>query len=187
MASLDPLADRHGVTGHWSGHYRHDSPMMAGRTYPITAAFWEDRGRIEGAMSDGLTVSAYSLRKVLDNVVTKGLTPAPVFVEMLRRNPGAILETNLPTDSTLRGRLVGDVVTFTKTYEGAYTTRFLNAGWTLASVVSRRHRVHYSGVLDVARGVIEGTWEIRHPGLLGRFLPNRGTGTFFLARDDNPA
>jgi hypothetical protein len=185
MASFDPLGDRHGVSGYWSGHYQYDSLLQAGRTCPVAATLWEVRGRIEGVMSDGLTHSAYSLRKVLDNADAMGKISAVVFEAMLRRHPGTTVEMSLPTDSVLRGRLRGDTLRFTKTYEGACTTRFLDAGWTLASVVSRHHRVHYSGVFDVARGVIEGTWEIRHPGPFGRFLPRRGTGTFFLARDDN--
>ncbi len=182
MESLGPFGDRHGPSGHWSGHYHHDTPSQAGRTFPIHATLWESGGRIEGVMSDEVTDFAYSLRKVLDSAQTMGVAPSPAISEMLRRHPGAIIETTLPTDSVVRGRFSGDVVAFAKTYEGPHSIRYRDALTNLGSIVRPKHQVHYSGVLDAARGVIEGTWEIRQPGLFGRFRARQGTGTFFLAR-----
>jgi hypothetical protein len=182
MADLDTLRDRHGPSGYWSGHYEHDSSVRSGRVFPIHATLLESRGRIEGLMSDEVTNFAFTLAKVLDNARSMGQTPAPAFNAMLERHPDAIVESSLPAASTLRGRLRGESLTFVKTYEGAEETWFRARGRTLASRVRPRHQVHYSGRFDAARGVIEGTWEIRQPGPFGRLLRRFGTGTFYLAR-----
>jgi hypothetical protein len=187
MEQFDPLRDRHGISGPWAGHYHYDSPTQAGRPYPIAATFWQVGGRIEGAMTDAVTDTAYGLQKVVDNAEAMGLVAAYVYKRMLRRHPGAIMEMSLPSGSVIHGRVRGDVVSFTKTYEGSYAIHLRDAGSTLGSVVRPRHRVNYSGVFDVARGLIEGTWEIRRPGPFGRFLPRLGTGTFSLARDEGSA
>lgn len=184
MASFEPFGDRHSPAGHWSGHYHHDAPSQAGRSYPIHAYLSVIGRRIEGAMSDEVTDFAYSLRKVLDNARGLGQVPAPVFDEMLRLHPDALMESTLPSESVLRGRIRGDAITFTKTYEGPHPIRVRAAGLTLGTIVRQVHRVHYSGVFDAARGIIEGTWLIPRRGLLGRFRPPLGTGTFSLARDE---
>jgi hypothetical protein len=185
MARLDPFGDPHGPSGRWSGHYHHDAPRHAGRTFPIHATLWHVRGRVEGVMSDEVTEFVYPLGKVIDQAESNGRFVLPLFKGMILRHPDAIVQTRLPTDSVLRGRLRGDVVTLTKTYEGPQSTRFGTAVATLASVIVRRHRVHYSGVFDPARGVIEGTWEIPRRGLFGWLQRPLDTGTFYLARVPN--
>jgi hypothetical protein len=182
MASLDPFGDPHGPSGRWSGHYHHDSPRHAGRTFPIHATLWHVRGRIEGTMSDEVTDFVHSLRKVVDQVESNGRVVLPLFKAMVDRHPDTIIETQLPTDSVIRGRLRGDVVSLTKTYEGPQVTRYRNTIATLASVVRRNHRVRYSGTFDPARGVIEGTWSIPRRGVFGWLQRPLDTGTFFLAR-----
>ncbi len=182
MASLDPFGDPHGPSGRWSGHYHHDAPQHAGRTFPIHATLRQVGGRIEGVMSDEITAFATPLGKVIDQVESKGMVVLPLLIGMIREHPETIIETRLPTDSVLRGRLRGDVVSFTKTYEGPQSTRFRTAVATLASAVRPSHRVRYSGVFDPARGVIEGTWAIPRPGPFGWLQRPPDTGTFYLAR-----
>jgi hypothetical protein len=184
MASLDPFGDPHGPSGRWSGHYHHDAPRHAGRTFPIHATLRHVGGRIEGMMSDEVTEFAYPLGNVIDQVESDGRAVLPLFKGMILRHPDTIVETRLPTDSVLRGRLRGDFVSFTKTYEGPKSTRYRTAVATLASSVRPGHRVRYSGVFDPALGVIEGTWAIPRRGLFGRLQRPRDTGTFFLARVD---
>jgi hypothetical protein len=183
MASFDALADPHTCSGTWRGHYRHDSAMLSDGTYPIRATLRQVATRVEGEMSDGLTEFARGLRKVV-SAQRGGMSwlSSLVFSRMLRRHPDAVVESRLPAESVVRGRLRGDILWFTKTYLGTYAFRFRDRGGTFASVGRAGHRVHYSGVFDPAQGVIEGIWAIRRRGLFGWLQRPGDTGTFYLAR-----
>ena len=183
MASIDPLGDRHGCSGDWEGFYAHDVPVWRDRHFPIAATILQSGRRVEGTMADGQTELIHPVSEVIAAVdAGPNLQPIPQLRLILKHYPWAVSETVLPTYSDLRGRVRGSNVSFKKTYRGNVSSR-LRAGDTLLGVGLRAgHAVVYRGMLDWTGDLIEGTWQLRFPGPLGRLVPPRATGRFVLRR-----
>ncbi len=171
------------VTGRWVGFYRHTSERLG--TFPITAEIRQAGDRIMGQMYDQITDRS----ELLDLIAQAGREDISLGKKLrlkavIRRiGVGEVTVTfRLPETSDIAGAVVGDLVTFTKSYLGAYQVRWDVRGREVGSLTRGGHRVHYSGRLDREGGCIAGGWAIRRRGLLGRFLPPEARGRFELYR-----
>jgi hypothetical protein len=170
-------------SGSWSGHYVHDSPSHADVSYPIHAELRQVGSRLEGEMMDEVTETVLSLHKLAEaSRDSMGKLDSLRVASMLRRHPGAIVQSSLPTSSVIRGRVREELITFTKTYQGPIFTRWKEAEIVLGASRRDRHSVYYSGTIDWTTNRIEGAWLIRRPGLLGRFNSPLCTGMFSLQK-----
>jgi hypothetical protein len=170
-------------SGSWSGHYVHDTPSYADRSYPFHAELRQVGDRLEGEMMDEVTETALSLHKLAEAARdSMGKLESQRVATMLRHHPGTIVQSNLPAASSIRGRVREDLITFTKTYQGPALTRWKEAEIVLAASRRDRHSVHYSGTIDRTTNRIEGAWLIRRPGLFGRFSSPLCTGMFSLQK-----
>jgi hypothetical protein len=170
-------------SGSWSGQYVHDTPSQADRSYPTHAELRQVGSRLEGEMMDEVTETVLSLHKLAEasrDSMSK-LTSLRV-ASMLRHYPGTIVQSSLPAVSIIRGRVLEELVTFTKTYQGPALTRWKAAEMVLGASRRDRHSVYYSGTIDWTTNRIEGAWLIRHPGLFGRFRSPMCTGMFSLQK-----
>jgi hypothetical protein len=169
------------VTGRWVGFDRYRSEQMG--TYPLTADLRQDGDRIAGEMYDQFTERSEFLDKLLD-ASREDMSPWNRWrLEEAIRQFGpetVVVKSRLPDTSDLEGRVAGDRVEFTKTYRGSLEVHWAVDGEEIGSGQVRGHKVFYSGHLDREGGSIAGEWIIRRRGLLGRFLPPSGRGTFEL-------
>jgi hypothetical protein len=170
-------------SGSWSGHYVHDNPLIADRSYPIHAELRQIGNRLEGEMMDEVTETVLSLHKLVEAYQdSMGKLDSLRVESMLRHNPSTIVQSILPAASVIRGRVREELVTFTKTYQGPFLTRWKAAEMVLGASRRDRHSVYYSGTIDWTTNRIEGAWLIRRPGLFGRFSSPLCTGMFSLQK-----
>jgi hypothetical protein len=171
------------VTGRWVGFYRHRWEEMG--TFPITADVRQVGEALSGEMYDQVPGRSQSLDNILE-IVRDDLSPSRrrrVEATIRRFGAGAVVvSSTLPETSDLVGTVRGDQVTFTKTYRGPCQSQVTVGERVLRTLWRDRHRVHYFGRLDREKGCVAGEWIIRRRGLLGRFLPPEGRGTFELYR-----
>lgn len=69
-----------------------------------------------------------------------------------------------------------------KCHDGPQTVVWLSEGKEIAKEVVPTHRVLYHGPFDQGGEVLDGTWTIRQPGLLGVMGKLVGDGSFHLVR-----
>jgi hypothetical protein len=101
---------------------------------------------------------------------------------VLESFPDGIIESSLPEESRLDGKINGDSLEFIKTYLGDYSIYGIFGSRRMLIRRIAGHRVHYEGVLTSDSATIEGAWTIRKRGLLRRFLPPAASGRFQLFR-----
>jgi hypothetical protein len=171
------------LTGRWVGFYRHRSEHLG--AFPLTAEVRQEGNRITGEMYDQIKDRSQLLDTIVE-VHREEISPRKMLrlEEVIRRfGDGAVLvNSHLPEASDIEGTVVGDVVSFTKSYRGAFEVHWNVKGKQVGSATRPRHKVQYSGVLDRERGWIGGEWVIPRRGLLGRFFQPETRGTFELYR-----
>ena len=170
------------MTGRWVGFYRHRWEQFG--TYPIVAELRQTGVKITGEMYDQITdQSTY-----LDDLVALTGEDIPYetrrsFEQMIRQfGTETAVKCRLPDTSDIKGKFTGNHVRFTKSYRGATEYTWTVGKEQVGSLRQDGHQVHYSGQLDRDRMCITGRWIIRQRGLLGRFLPPQGWGSFELYR-----
>jgi hypothetical protein len=180
---LDNYAQESVLNGTWEGYYDHNNKVYSSKNFPITAMIEQDGKSFRGVMFDGVTEFRHDYRTIIE--ANEGrMSP---FVENLARQtlercPDYQIESSLPAESRVRGKILGATISFTKTYFGPYS-HYGNAGY--GRVLLRQinqHRVNYQGTLNPGNNVIEGEWTIRSGGFLGLFRRTVGTGKFQLVR-----
>ena len=171
------------VTGRWVGFYRHRSEWLG--AFPITAEVRQEGDRITGEMYDQITDRS----ELLDTIIQAhrdDLSPGRILqleAAIRRFGDGAVtVHSRLPHTSDIEGTVAGGLVEFRKTYRGALEVEWSVGGRGIGSARREGHEVRYSGHLDREKGIIAGAWAIPRRGLLGRFLPPEGRGTFELYR-----
>ena len=147
------------LTGEWHGHYvQHDS------RHRIAATFTQDGDRITGQMTDLDTLNERSL---YDAVAGAGLPPGAdeQIAEHIRREISSMgdepitARSRLPEKSTLEGSVNGDLVRFTKSYQGDFVVGFVVGDEELTQT-KPGHAVEYSGRLSQDGNLIAGRWTI---------------------------
>ena len=168
------------VTGRWVGFYRHRWEQLG--TYPIIAVLCQNGDKITGEMYDQITNRSQYLDDFVE-VIGKDIAyeSRRRFEQVIGRfGTETVRNSRLPDTSDIQGKITGSHVQFTKTYRGALEITLTVGEEQVGSFRRDGHQVHYSGHLDRDRMFIAGGWIIRQRGLLGRFLPPQGRGSFEL-------
>jgi hypothetical protein len=172
----------HDLTGRWTGHY-----LQHGQPHPIAVELVQRGEHLAGAMADGSTVFT---RSVSEMAMAEGLPPGAdeQIVARLREQwpdapPGPVVaESELPPTSQIEGEVVGDAVTFHKTYDGTHFAGF-RVGDVRVGVMTEGHSVQYRGHVRDNGRLIEGRWTIPSEPGSGR---GRIEGEFQLQRAGEP-
>lgn len=144
------------LTGNWTGFYRQHDHVR-----PISAHLVQRGGVFAGTMNDGETSFEMSVTELAqeaalppgaDEVITARLR------EEVPEEKGPIrVVSKLPPYSIIEGRIDGDRVEFTKTYQGEHFSGY-RVGEKLVGVPRMNHQVRYHGT--IAADVIAGRWLI---------------------------
>ena len=180
------------IDGHWQGVYvqsngpRAALPFELGRDeYAISVDFRIEGGRLTGAMTDVDRVFEMTVQQMFEHGRNE-MTPNMVrdYDKFLAAYPEAVIRMEYPEQSDLNGRLVEDRLTFTKEYLGGLQQTFTLSpdGEPEPSQSEPMSTVHYSGVVSQDGSLIEGTWEIRNSGPLGKWKAPIYSGPFRLRR-----
>lgn len=165
------------LTGKWQGYYTQYETKMQ-----IVATLTQDGARIAGRMRDVETVMEQPL---YDAVAKAGLPPGAdeQIAEQVRMaipdaGTGPITSrVVLPEESILNGKVSGEFVKFTKSYQGnsfhSYEIGDKGVGQTIPG-----HSVEYSGRLSQDRNTITGRWTIHDQNATRGFID----GSFELRR-----
>ena len=168
------------LTGRWVGFYRQRWEQLG--TFPIVADLMQTGSGIKGEMFDQITAKSNCLEDLLE-IYRDDLSDhvRQNWVNAIRQFGTEIVHNSrLPETSDIRGSIKGSRVQFVKSYRGAMEIT-LNVGEKqVGSLRRERHKVHYSGQLDLERMCITGKWTIAQWGLLGWVLPPQAWGTFEL-------
>jgi hypothetical protein len=168
------------LTGRWVGFYRHRSEELG--TYPIIAELVQSGSSISGEMYDQITEQSHFFDEFVEVISRQTSSATKSRMERMSRQlgPAAVRNSRLPDTSDIQGRIRGSQVAFTKTYRGPMEITWTVSEQIVAEVRHRKHRVHYSGQLDLEHLSLTGKWIIPYPGLLGWILPPAGVGSFEL-------
>ena len=172
------------LDGNWEGYYDHDNKIYSSKNFPISATIVQEGDSFRGIMVDGITDFRHSYRTIVEAFEGQ-MSPwaehrARRILEMV---PDYTIESSLPEESRLDGKIVGDRIRFIKTYLGT-CSHYGNAGdgRVLLGRIDR-HRVEYEGTLNAEGRVIEGRWAIRRR-FLGRIRRPLATGGFQLVKKE---
>ncbi len=170
------------LTGRWAGYYtQHDERRS------ISAELVQDGEELSGSMSDECTHFEISIP---DLVMQEGLPPGAdeQIVERIRSaHPEAgdapiRAESDLPSDSVVRGEVDGKVVQFLKTYQGDHLAGLrIGESWVGAKITG--HQVFYRGQVSTDGSEIEGRWRVS-AAASGPLQGARIEGGFLLKRSD---
>jgi hypothetical protein len=169
--------DLSALTGEWHGCYQQHQHQRR-----IVASLVQDGDRISGQMRD---LDANTSESLSDAVANAGLAPGAdeQIDEQIRkilpeagREP-IITRSVLPTESVLDGTVNGDVVRFTKAYQGQSFHGY-EIGERGIGYATPGHSVEYTGRLSRDRKRIIGQWMIYQKDSSHGFL----NGTFELIR-----
>jgi hypothetical protein len=180
---LDDLARESILVGTWEAYYDHDDKLYSSKNFPITAMIEQVGSSFRGIMVDGVTDFQHDYRTIVEAYEGRMSPLAKHFARRtLEKYPDYKIESSMPAQSRIEGKILGDEVSFTKTYLGPCLA-YGNTGFG-RMLIRRvdRHRVSYQGILTASGGAIHGRWTIRGGGFLGLFRRTLGTGSFVLFR-----
>ncbi|MFT7630830.1 MAG: hypothetical protein ACI87E_001838 [Mariniblastus sp.] len=147
------------VSGRWQGHY-----LQHGALHRIIADFDQQGVKLDGAMID---IDNTKLQRLNEVALQEGLSPATI-AEMEGQirdlipqagNDPIFVHSTLPKSSKLEGDLVGNRITFEKTYHGETVLEY-SIGSQAISYSDPTQCVDYDGTLSPDGKNISGAWSI---------------------------
>jgi len=177
-------ASRFSMGGAWAGHFVDPNSIRVkeGPIYRVTAQLVEVRGGIDGTMIDLEPTYEVPYRRYIEGMPPADHQRCRLFAERFK---DATVRLSLPERSRLTGQMDGDEVEFVKCYEGPQTVVWMSEEKEILTEQVSNHRVHYKGRLDGRGEVLDGTWSIRPPGILGMLGKSLAEGTFHLVRQSS--
>lgn len=185
MMLLDmAVANRFSMGGTWAGHFADPNSIREkeGPVFTVTAQLVDANGKIDGTMTDLEPTYEVPYKRFIQNMRPKDFERCECFA---RRFTNVTVRLSLPERSRISGRVNGEEVEMVKCYDGPQTVIWLSEGKEVAKEVVPNHRVLYRGRFDKGGEVLDGTWTIRQPGLLGVLGKLAADGSFHLVRQSS--
>jgi hypothetical protein len=172
------------IEGKWKGVYRYAEAGPGDDDCPFTAdltiVVWEIMGTITDHREPVKIVPFRSTFEACRHRLT--YTQIRNAEKFLRAYPDAAQKSELPLKAEVYGERSLSRIRFEKSYSGLYRTSWLYGGGEKVISETTQHKVWYEGALSPDEQVIEGTWNIRRPGVFGRWLKPLGMGTFRMEK-----
>ena len=156
------------VTGEWKGFYRDPGNSVFSDDddrFPILATFECVGGKLTGHMIDERETTPIPYADIVANIRqshSEEYTREEIreMEAVCIQSPNLKYEIDLPQQSTIRGKVKGESVSFIKEYVGPHTTGWRDGDDYWRNSYTEKHRIRYEGFLIEGGQVIAGNWTI---------------------------